>query len=109
MKPPPRLPFYFGLAAVAVSLAFAAFTGHAWEDYFITFRASLNLATGNGLVFQPGERVHSFTSPLGTLIPALFAIGGGTDADHVALRALWGLRILSALALGISVWTALRT
>lgn len=86
-------------------LGFAAFTGHMWEDYFITFRASLNLATGNGLVFQPGERVHTFTSPLGTLLPALFALGGGED---VAIRALWALRVASALTLAAALWLALR-
>ncbi len=92
-------------AAVALSLGFAAFTGHMWEDYLITFRASLNLATGHGLVFQPGERVHSFTSPLGTLLPALFALGGG---PNVAIWALWGLRLASAAALAATVWIALR-
>ena len=38
------------LATVAVCLGFAAFTGHMWEDFLITFRASLHLATGHGLV-----------------------------------------------------------
>ena len=98
-------PLQFGLAAALVALAFAAITGHAWEDYFITFRASLNLATGHGLVYQPGERVHTFTSPLGTLLPALFALGGGED---VAGRALWGLRLVSAAALGGALWLAVR-
>ncbi len=88
-----------------VALGFAAFTGHMWEDYFITFRASLNLATGHGLVFQPGERVHTFTSPLGTLLPAVFALGGG---DDVAVRALWWFRVASALALGGAVWLVLQ-
>ena len=83
----------------------AAFTGHMWEDYFITFRSSLNLATGHGLVFQPGERLHTFTSPLGTLLPALFALGGG---DEVATRALWGFRLVSAAALGTALWLATR-
>ncbi len=103
---PAYSPLAFGLAAIVVCLGFAAITGHIWEDYFITFRASLNLATGRGLVFQPGERVHSFTSPLGTLLPALFALGGGGD---VALRALWGLRLVSALAFGCTLWGALRS
>ncbi len=91
------------IAAVLVALAFAGFTGHMWEDYFITFRSSLNLATGHGLVYQPGERVHTFTSPLGTLLPALFARDGG---DHVAVQALWWFRVVSALALGGAVWLA---
>src|SRR5688572_12841198 len=101
-----RVSWWIAAAAVAVSLGFAAFTGHMWEDYLITFRASLNLATGNGLVFQPGERVHSFTSPLGTLLPALFALVGG---DNVEIRSLWGLRIVSAFALGCALWMAVRT
>jgi hypothetical protein len=33
------------VAVVLVALGFAAFTGHMWEDYLITFRSSLNLAT----------------------------------------------------------------
>jgi hypothetical protein len=94
-----------GALAAVVSLAFAAFTGHMWEDYFITFRASLNLATGNGLVFEPGERVHTFTSPLGTLLPALFALGGG---EGVEIRALWMLRVLSAVALAGALWIVVR-
>ena len=36
------------------AMGFAAYTHHAWEDYWITFRSSRNLAEGNGLVFQPG-------------------------------------------------------
>jgi hypothetical protein len=39
------------------------------------------------------------------LIPALFALGGG---ESVELRALWGLRVVSALALGGAAWIAVR-
>ncbi|AOS44547.1 hypothetical protein Verru16b_01610 [Lacunisphaera limnophila] len=87
-------------AAALVVLLFAAGTGHVWEDFYITFRSSLHLAQGDGLVFQPGERVHSFTSPLGTLLPALFALGGGADP---AAQALWLFRLVSAAALGGAV------
>src|SRR3954468_10164392 len=104
--PAPRLPLVIAGTAALVCIGFAAFTGHIWEDYFITFRSSLNLATGHGLVFQPGERVHTFTSPLGTLLPALFALGGGED---VAVRALWCFRLVSAAALGSAIWLAART
>src|SRR2546428_12329984 len=96
-----RIPLLMAGIAALVCVGFALFTGHIWEDYFITFRSSLNLATGHGLVFQPGERVHTFTSPLGTLLPALFALG---DGGNGAVRGLWGLRIGSALALGGVLW-----
>lgn len=87
--------FVAALGAV-VALVFASYTQHAWEDYYITFRTSKNLVDGHGLVFTPGERVHSFTSPLGVLLPALssWVTGGNSDA-----AALWGFRLMSIAAL----------
>jgi hypothetical protein len=83
-----------------VGLVFAACTQHAWEDYWITFRASRNLATGHGLVFTPGERLHSFTSPLGVLLPAAFSWLTGNQSDNLVL---WLFRLVSlgALAAGV--------
>ena len=79
-----------------VGLLFAAFTGHIWEDYWITFRASRNLATGNGLVYTPGERLHTFTSPLGTLLPAALSWLTGNQSDELVL---WFFRFISLAAL----------
>ncbi len=81
----------FCLAAL-VSLAFAFQTDLRWEDYYITFRASKNLATGNGLVFQVGQRVHTYTSPLGTLLPAFTSWISGGNSDEAAL---WIFRAIS--------------
>ena len=92
-------------APILACLAFAGYTQHAREDHLITFRASLNLATGNGLVYQPGERVHSFTSPLGTLLPALFALGGGSAVE---IKVLWWFRLVSAAASGLALWLVIR-
>jgi hypothetical protein len=84
-------PYRMAAFAFLVPLLFALYTGHAWEDYYITYRASHNLATGHGLVYTPGERVQSFTSPLGTLLPALCAwITGGNHDD----AALWLYRLI---------------
>ncbi len=96
------LPARFGPAKLAfavtflIDLLFAAYTQHAWEDYYITFRTSKNLVQGHGLVFTPGEHVHSFTSPLGVLLPALASAltGGHSDA-----AALWLFRVMGAAAL----------
>ncbi len=70
-----RRPFTTAMLAlgVLVPLGFVLYTNQAWEDFFITYRHSENLVQGQGLVFTPGERVHGFTSPLNTLLPALFA------------------------------------
>lgn len=40
------------------------------DDAFISYRYALNLASGNGLVFNPGERVEGFTNLLWTLLIA---------------------------------------
>jgi hypothetical protein len=85
----------FAGAAVLLPLLYAGYTNHIWEDYFITFRHSQNLCLGHGLVFYPGERVHGFTSPLGTLLPALCYLATGVGSY---LPAVWLFRVLSAAA-----------
>jgi hypothetical protein len=81
------------------SLLFALLTNHAWEDWFITYRASKNLALGHGLVYDIGERVHSFTSPIGTLLPAAirYLVTGASD-DGV----LWIFRAIQCGVLGFT-------
>ena len=79
------------------AIAFALYTRLAWEDWYITFRASKNLALGNGLTFTPGERIHSFTSPLGTLTPALLSAAVANSSDAAVL---WMYRVVSAAMLG---------
>ena len=90
------------MAVFLFGLVFAIYTQHVWEDYWITFRCSRNLATGHGLVFTPGERVHSFTSPLGVLLPAGFSWLTGNESDELALW-LFRLTSLAALAAGMGL------
>ena len=94
-----RMKWVVIFAAALVPLVFAAFTQHAWEDYFITLRASRNLVEGNGLVFNPGERVHTFTSPLGVLVPALCTAIAGRGHEELAL---WLFRGFNATLLAAS-------
>src|SRR6185312_16595988 len=83
-------------AAMVVALAWALSTNHVWEDFYITFRSSKNLVAGHGLVFNRGERLHTFTSPLGVLLPAAASwLAGGLDS-----AAIWIFRIWSAAAFG---------
>lgn len=85
------------IIAALLPLLFAALTHQVWEDYYITFRSSRNLVEGHGLVYHIGERVHTFTSPLGVLLPAAgFALTGHDGG------ALWFLRIASAAALAVT-------
>ena len=62
---------------VAATVLFGAFLAHAWvyrfltDDAFISFRYARNLATGHGLVFNPGhEPVEGYSNFLWVLILA---------------------------------------
>jgi hypothetical protein len=91
-----------------IPLFYVWYTGQIWEDYFITFRYSQNLCDGLGAVYNPGERVHGFTSPLGMLLPALAYLATGR-ASYPA--ALWVFRLISLIAYGgggLLIWRALR-
>ena len=75
------------------ALCFAAYTNHAWEDYYITYRVSKNFATGHGLVYTVGERVHAFTSPINVLLPAVLNMITGNTSDELVL---WLFRVVSS-------------
>lgn len=78
-------------------LLLAWYTRHGWEDWYITFRAVKNLATGHGLVFQQGQVLQTFTSPINALLPAFLSwITGNTHDDLV----LWLYRLVGAGLLG---------
>ena len=87
------------LLVIASPVVFTLLTDNIWEDFFITYRSSLNLAHGNGLVYEVGHRVHTFTSPLGTLIPAGLAWAAHTDDPGMVL---FYFRSIACLALGLA-------
>ena len=59
--------FYFGFSDEGHPL-------HAWgsDDAYISYRYAANLAEGNGLVFNPGERVEGYTNFLYVVVLAGF-------------------------------------
>src|SRR5262245_35931632 len=98
----------FLVAACAVPLCYALYTNHIWEDYFITFRHSRNLVEGKGLLYNPPDRVHGFTSPLGVLVPAGCYLVTGADPERY-LPGLWIFRVLCILAFAGGGLLLLRT
>jgi len=64
------------LGALLFAVVVAAGIGWAWhlrwvgDDAYISFRYARNLIDGNGLVFNPGERVEGYTNFLWTLLMA---------------------------------------
>jgi arabinofuranosyltransferase len=80
-----------------IVVAVACFRGGeaiASDDAFISFQYARNLARGQGLIFNLGERVWGFTSPLQTLNLGLLTLLG---ADTVRAAFLTGF-IWAALA-----------
>ncbi|HTW90715.1 MAG TPA: hypothetical protein VMH22_03315 [bacterium] len=56
------------VSTVLVSRLLGLYVRHLYDDAFITFRYAVNLAAGNGFVYNAGERVLGTTSPLWGLI-----------------------------------------
>jgi len=99
----------FGQRLLAVALLAAAvsfFMVEAWpqrvppDDSFISFRYARNLAAGQGLVFNPGERVEGITNLLWTLLLGLgIALGGSAPAvAHVLDLVAGSAALLAAFA-----------
>jgi arabinofuranosyltransferase len=90
--------------ALALGLLAVAFVALAWhlrgpllDDAYIVFRYADHLLAGHGPVFNPGERVEGFTSPLWLgLMAASRALGAGYDAAASVLGAIAGLCCLPA-------------
>src|SRR5512143_302818 len=86
-------------AVVTVCLAWAVTLDYLSDDAFITFRYARNLARGEGLVYNPGERVEGYTNFLEVVILAgLHRLG----ADLV--RAGRALGLASAAATVLLTW-----
>ncbi len=69
-----RWPAATFVAALACLLAFQPVLIHyTAEDSYITFRYVLNAVDGHGLVYNPGEHVEGFSSPLYTLLLILLS------------------------------------
>jgi hypothetical protein len=63
-----REPFVLPIVLIVLSRAvFAYFLPQVAEDAYITLRYARSLAQGHGLVFNPGQHVMGFTSPLWTV------------------------------------------
>ncbi len=93
------------LVALALRLLWLAYTHHASDDAFITFRFALNLARGDGFTYNPGERVYGTTTPLLTLLLAAWRLTTGADivlgAHAIGLVASLGSLLLLALILRV--------
>jgi len=92
------LPWLLLCLPAVTAIVFTLYTHQIWEDFLITFRHTENLVHGQGLVYQPGERVHGFTSVINTLLPAIpLMLFGTMQASLDVYRALSLLALLAGL------------
>jgi arabinofuranosyltransferase len=73
-----------------------------FDDAMISMRYAWNLAHGQGLVWNPGERVEGYTNPLMTLLMAVPALGLDRSAAVLAVQFL-GVAVMLAVAALASV------
>lgn len=89
----------FVAAAVLFLLACVRFSDYFQDDAYIYLRYADNVVTGNGVVFNPGERVEGYTSPLWLAeLCILVALG---------VPPLWAPRLLGiTYGLALLAWIA---
>lgn len=72
------------LALTAIAVAYG-FWGYSYDDNYITYRYARNWLRGDGLVFNPGERVFGTSAPGYALLLGLLAMAGapfGLEVHH---------------------------
>ncbi|HDY90309.1 MAG TPA: hypothetical protein ENH82_19590, partial [bacterium] len=90
--------FAFGIICVVLLLYGGAdvFTNQ-YDDSYITYRYAVNLANGDGLVFNVGERVDAASSFLYTVILAMFYKIGISPETMSIILSLTSLGIICVL------------
>lgn len=77
-----RLAWAWTISGAAV--LYWLFRNRGFDDPFITYRYAVNLADGNGFVYNLGERIQSSTTPLYTLLlAALHLVGADVPTASV--------------------------
>lgn len=84
-----------GLWAALCAFLAVRLAGFAPDDMFISYRYAWNLAHGEGLVFNPGERVFGLTNPGHALGLALL---------HAVTRV--PVHVLGGIVFALGLWTA---
>jgi hypothetical protein len=101
-RPPVSPALFYAVAAliIAAGVWHAAQLATVNDDSFISFRYARQLVDGNGLVYNPGERVEGYTNFLWTVI---LAGGMRFGADPVVLSIVLGIAFFAGTLLLLSL------
>ena len=91
---------------LALGLQILGFHSLRHDDAYISFRYGQNLASGNGLVFNPGERFLGATSPGHMLLSAVAYRGWGKESTPSIMSVLG---CVGWTAQAVALWFLLRT
>ena len=91
------------LAITVLSVHALRFMPHFADDSFISLRYAQHLIEGQGLTWNPGERVEGYSNLLWVLLIAGF---GALSPDHLIVIARWLGFACMSLALLAIVWAA---
>lgn len=99
------------LVIAALAAAWPGWWAQRWvqDDAYVSFRYARNLVRGEGLVYNPGERVEGYTNFLWTMAAAVPLARGAADPlpfMHTLSAALWAGSFALLLALGVGLWRA---
>jgi hypothetical protein len=104
-EPPGHPPWFAWLLLAALLAAGLALWGRhrvEFDDAYISYRYAHNLASGNGLVFNPGDRVEGYSNLLWVVI-----LAAGERAGCAPHRLGPALGVASYLAILAAGWCAL--
>lgn len=108
----PRLRWALSLGALGLGLSMAIVGASAVDDAFISLRYAHNLLAGDGLVWNPGERVEGYTNFLWTLALAAGMWLLPIDPPLIAVALCLAAHVANVLLLvnitrplGIPTWT----
>jgi hypothetical protein len=85
--------------ALLIRLAWILFTNFTAEDAFITFRFAQQIGRGNGFVYNPGIPIYGTTTPLFTLLLAVWSFCFSPAGLILGARLLDVLASLASLLL----------
>lgn len=97
-------PFFLITFSLLLNLGWIYYTNYTEEDAFITFRISQQIASGKGFVYNIGEPMYGSTTPLLTLLLALWI--KFISADVVFAARL--INIIAAAATLFFSWQTLK-
>ncbi len=93
-----------GLATACVALGWTFYTQHTWEDFYIAFRVARNWVRGLGVVYNAGERVQVFSSPLGVLLLGVADWVGGSGSESATINWFRGANIIALTTTSMLLW-----